>query len=302
MAVGVDHRRLFSSHGLEFRPTGTLEDLVAADTVLVAGWREPLERPAEPLLDALRSVHARGGRLVTICTGVFPLAHAGLLDGRRATTHWLHAETLRRSFPRVHVEENSLYLQDGSGPGLIATSAGCAAGLDLCLAIVREDFGLAAANTIARRMVAPVHRDGGQTQYAEAPAGVAENDHFGPVLDWMIAHLDQTFAMEDVARRFGFSLRTFQRRFKEITSQSPHHWLVQQRVAKARELLESSDRSVEHVATLSGLGSSANLRKHLARHLGTTPRAYRSAFRVGSEAEGIPARQSKPEARSATAI
>ncbi len=278
----VERGRLFSNHGLEIRPSGTLEDLATADSVLIAGWRDPSERPPEPLLDALRSAHERGARLVTICTGAFPLAYAGLLDGRKATTHWLYSDMLRGGFPRVRVEEDALYLHVRSGPGQISTSAGCAAGLDLCLAIVREDFGLTIANTVARRMVAPAHRDGGQTQYAESPVGVTDDDNFGPVLDWMVAHLDQPFGMEHVARKFGFSLRTFQRRFKEITSLSPHQWLVQQRVAKARELLESSDRNVELIATQSGLGSAANLRKHLARHLGTTPRSYRSTFRAAS--------------------
>ena len=278
----VEPGRLFTNHGLEIRPADELEDLASADTILIAGWRETLERPPESFLVAVRRAHERGARLVTICTGAFVLAHAGLLDGRRATTHWLHMDKLKRAFPRIRFEEDALYLHDRSGPGQISTSAGCAAGLDLCLAIVREDFGLSVANTIARRMVAPVHRDGGQTQYAEAPAGVAEDDNFGPVLEWMILHLDQPFVMDKIARRFGFSLRTFQRRFREITGLSPHQWFVAQRVAKARELLESSDRSVEQVATQSGLGSAANLRKHLSRHLGTTPRAYRSAFRAVS--------------------
>ena len=280
LACRVESGRLFSSHGLEIRPEGTAEDLARADTVLLAGWRSALERPAEPFLEALRHAHDRGARLVTICTGVFPLAHAGLLDGRRATTHWLHAETLRRHFPRVRVEEDALYIHDDDGPGRISTSAGCAAGLDLCLAVVREDFGLSIANSIARRMVAPVHRDGGQAQYVEAPVGTSQDDNFGPMLDWMIEHIDQPVAIGAVARRFGFSLRTFQRRFKNVTGLTPHQWLTQQRVTRARELLESSDQSVERVATLSGLGSAANLRKHLAHHLGTTPRAYRSAFRA----------------------
>lgn len=278
----VEAGQLLSSHGFEMQPCGNLNDLEAADTLLITGWREPLERPPEPLLDALRRAHERGARMVTICTGVFVLAHAGLLDGRTVTTHWLHTETLRQAFPRIHLEEDALYLHDTSGPGKISTSAGSAAGLDLCIAVVREDFGLKVANTIARRMVAPAHRDGGQSQYAESPAGAEQDDRFGPVLDWMIVHLDHLFAMDRVAKKFGYSLRTFQRRFKEITGLSPHLWLVQQRVAKARELLESSDYSVEQIASQSGLGSAANLRKHLARHLGTTPRAYRSTFRAVS--------------------
>lgn len=278
----VERGRLFSSHGLEIRPEGTAEQLARADTVLIAGWRDPLERPPEHFLETLRAAHARGARLITICTGVFPLAYAGLLDGRRATTHWLHAKTLHRHFPQIRVENDALYIHDNAGPGQISTSAGCAAGLDLCLAVVRDDYGLRIANAIARRMVAPVHREGGQSQYVEAPAGTSQDDNFGPMLDWMVEHIDAPMAVGAVARRFGFSLRTFQRRFKNVTGLTPHQWLIQQRVTRARELLESSDQNIERVATLSGLGSAANLRKHLAQHLGTTPRAYRSAFRAAN--------------------
>ena len=276
----VEYGRLRSSHGLEIRPDGGLDEVRTADTVLVAGWREPLERPGEPFLEALRAAHVAGARLVSICTGAFALAHAGLLDGRRATTHWLHAATLRERFPTVSVEEDALYLHDDSRRGRVSTSAGCAAGLDLCLAIVREDFGLRVANTIARRMVAPAHRDGGQSQYVEAPAGVRPGEDFGRVLEWMVEHLDEIVQVDELAKRFGYSARTFQRHFKRLTGTSPHRWLILQRVARARELLESTDNSVEQVATRSGLGSAANLRKHLARELGTTPRAYRSAFRA----------------------
>ena len=277
----VEDGELRSSHGLAIEPSAGFEGLSRAETILIASWRDPLERPGQEWIDALRGAHRRGARLVTICTGAFVLAHAGLLDGRRATTHWLHGETLRRLFPQIRCEDDALYRCDADGPGEIWTSAGCAAGLDLCLALVREDFGLQVANAIARRMVAPAHREGGQSQYAEAPVGVAEDERFGRILDWLGERLDQPLAVEMVARRFGFSLRTFQRRFREVTGQSPHQWLVQQRVGRARELLESSDQSVEQIATDSGFGTAANLRKHLARHLGTTPRAYRSAFRAG---------------------
>ena len=278
----VEPGRLLSSHGMEVRPEGDLETLAVADTILLTGWRESLEMPPKPFLDALVAAHDRGARLVSICTGVFPLAHAGLLDGRTVTTHWLHCDTLRARFPAIRVDDDALYLHDHGGPATVSTSAGSAAGLDLCLALVREDFGLAVANAISRRMVAPVHREGGQSQYAESPAGCADDDRFGPVLEWMMTHLGETFVMNRVAARFGYSLRTFQRRFKEITGMSPHKWLIEQRVAAARALLESTDWSVERIATESGIGSAANLRKHLARHLSTTPRAYRSAFRAAS--------------------
>ncbi len=276
----VEDGPLASSHGLEIWPTGTLQDLVQAETVLIAGWRQPLERPPEAFLDALRQAHDRGARLVSICTGVFTLAHAGLLEGRRATTHWLHSEALSQAFPRIHVEPDALYLHDTQDGRQISTSAGCAAGLDLCLALVRDDFGIKIANTIARRMVAPAHRDGGQCQYAEPPDDASQGDSLSQVLDWMIGHLHEELVMSDVAKRFGFSLRTFQRRFKEITGSTPHGWLVQQRLVKARELLESTDLNVEVIAGRCGLGTAVNLRKHLSRHLGTTPRAYRSTFRA----------------------
>lgn len=276
----VEPGRLFSSHGLEVQPEGELTDLARADTILISGWREPHHRPCEPFLDALVKAHHRGARLVSICTGVFPLAHSGVLNGRSATTHWLHVDELSRCFPEINVERDALYLDDDAPPASISTSAGSSAGIDLCLAVVRQDFGVRIANTIARRMVAPVHRDGGQSQYSEALPASSEDEGFGAVLDWVADHLHEPLRVDVVARKFGFSLRTLQRRFKELTSLSPHQWLVQQRVARARELLEVSDKSVEHVATQSGLGSAANLRKHLARYLGTTPRAYRSAFRT----------------------
>ena len=276
----VEAGRLFSSHGLEIRPQGDLSDLIAADTVLVPGWRDPEEAPPAPFLEALRQAAKQGARMVAICSGTFALAHAGLLDGRRANTHWMYAALLREQFPRVEVDPDSLYVFDDDKKPVVLTSAGSAAGLDLCLALVREDHGVVAANLISRRMVAPVHRDGGQVQYSEPAATEPLQDGFGPMLDWMVDHLDQPLVLAELAREFGFSLRTFQRRFKEVTGLSPHQWLVVQRVSRARELLEASDRSVEQIATLSGLGSAANLRKHLARHLGTTPRAYRTAFRA----------------------
>ncbi|MEM1207590.1 MAG: helix-turn-helix domain-containing protein [Acidobacteriota bacterium] len=274
----VEPGPLRTNHGLSIEPQGDLDDLIAADTILLPGWRRPPEQlPPAPFLDALRAAHRRGARMVAICTGAFALAEAGLLHGRRATTHWIHAEALQRRFPTVRVDADALYVHDRG----ISTSAGSAAGLDLCLAIVREDFGVAVANTVARRMVAPVHRDGGQSQYAELPSPIPDDAGLGSVLDHMLAHLDRALVVDDLARSAGLSPRTFQRRFRAQTGMSPHRWLTRQRVVRARELLESTDYSVEQVATRSGLGSAANLRKHLASHLGTTPRAYRSAFRAG---------------------
>ena len=273
----VEEGPLTNTHGLVFDPPGSLEDLAAADTVLVPGWRRTLDRPREPFLEALRGAHEAGARVVSICTGAFALAAAGILDGRRATTHWLYAAELQRRFPRIRVDSDALYVHDGR----VSTSAGSAAGLDVCLAVIREDFGIAVANKVARRMVAPVHREGGQSQYAEPVPPAPETQGFGPVLEWMMQRLDEELRLETVAREAGFTLRTFQRRFREVTGVSPHRWLSQQRVGRARELLETTDHNVDFIAHRSGLGSAANLRKHFARHLGTTPRAYRSAFRAG---------------------
>ena len=272
--------QVLTSHDLEIHPEGELEDLASADTILIPGWNQILERPNDAFLEALLAAHQRGARLVSICTGAFALAHAGLLDQRRATTHWLHAAKMREHFPKVLLEDNALYTRDHSGSGPIFTSAGAAAGLDLCLALIREDFGVAVANAVARRMVAPVHRDGGQSQYVEAPKGTTDDEIFGPALHWLNERISEPLVINDAAQNLGYSLRTFQRRFKQLTSLSPHQWVTQQRVARARELLEGSDLSVEQIATQSGLGSAANLRKQLARCLGTTPRAYRSAFRA----------------------
>ncbi|MCH9648454.1 MAG: helix-turn-helix domain-containing protein [Deltaproteobacteria bacterium] len=278
----VEPGRLSSSHGLDIEPPGRLDDLESADTILICGWRNPQQRPPDAFLEALRGAAQRGARLVSICSGVFALAHAGLLDGRKVTTHWLYEGLLKEAFPRLEIEANALYFHDSSPSGSLWTSSGGAAGFDLSLALIREDFGLAIANEVAKRMVAPIHRDGAQSQYISTPAGISDNEPFGPVLDWMVTHLDENLTVQVIARRFAFSIRTFQRRFKEMTGQSPHQWLVGQRVARACELLELTGKSVEHVATLSGLGSAANLRKHFAQHVASTPRAYRSCFRSGS--------------------
>ncbi|MEM7049353.1 MAG: helix-turn-helix domain-containing protein [Acidobacteriota bacterium] len=279
-ACRIEDGPLHSSHGMRFDPPGDLLDVERADTILIPGWRSPLEPPPTDFLDILVRAHGLGKRLVSICTGAFALAHAGLLDGRRSTTHWMHVPKLKKHFPRTLVDEDALYVHDGE----ISTSAGSAAGLDLSLAIVRQDFGIRVANTIARRMVAPVHREGGQSQYVEIGKAATEPNGFGKVLDTLLDRLDEELPVEQLACEFGYTLRTFQRRFREITGLSPHRWISQQRVVKARELLEQTDFSIEQVASRSGLGSAANLRKHLARHLATTPRAYRSAFRAEDRA------------------
>jgi len=212
---------------------------------------------------------------MSICTGAFMLAAAGLLDGRRATTHWSHAEEFATRFPNVKLDPAVLYVDEGD----ILTSAGTAAGIDLCLYVVRQDFGADIANAVARRMVVPPHRDGGQSQFVEQPLPDAEDgDLFTETLVWVHGHLDEPLTVEDLARRSAMSPRTFARRFRETTGTSPYRWMLLQRVLFAQRLLETTDLPVEVVATRCGMGAAANLREHFRRVVGTSPMAYRRTF------------------------
>jgi transcriptional regulator GlxA family with amidase domain len=254
-----------------------LEALRTADTVVVPGFAPHAVTPGDDVLDALRDAHARGARVVSICTGAFALAAAGLLDGRRATTHWLHAAELATRWPRVTVVPDVLYIDDEPD---VLTSAGVAAGIDLCLHIVRSDCGAAVANVIARRTVVAPYRAGGQAQYIEAPlpdervaAGSLEGTRA-----WLLERLDDSVSVRQMARHALVSERTFARRFAAETGTSPLRWLHAQRVLHARELLERTQLPVDEVARRSGFGSATSLRTHLGRALGTTPSAYRGAF------------------------
>lgn len=254
-----------------------------ADTVVVPGWRAADAPVPRPLLEALRRVPERGGRLVSICSGVFVLAAAGVLDGRRTTTHWRYAELLARHYPDIRVDADVLYVDDGP----VLTSAGSAAGLDLCLHIVRRDHGAAVANNVARRLVLAPHRDGGQQQFVAAPlAREAGNGRLAALLDWLPAHLDEPLTGADLARRAGMSLRAFQRRFRETVGTTPGEWLIRQRVARARELAETTQLPMERVAAEAGFGSVETLRHHFRRLVGTTPGRYRRSF--AGTAKGTP--------------
>jgi transcriptional regulator GlxA family with amidase domain len=251
--------------------------LAEADTVLIPGWNAP-DRYVDPeLVAALLAAHERGTRLVSVCTGAFALAATGLLDGRRATTHWLHADELAARYPAVTVDPGVLYVDEGS----ILTSAGTAAGIDLCLHLVRRDLGADAANTVARRMVVPPHRDGGQAQFVQTPVPPgAEDDHLGPVLAWMAEHLDEPLTVDDLAARANVSPRTFARHFVELTGTTPIQWLLTQRIHRARALLESTDLPVERIAHECGFSTGAGLRSHFQRVVGASPLAYRRTFRA----------------------
>lgn len=252
-----------------------LEALEGAGTIIIPGW--PFARrtvPAE-LLDALRRAHARGARLVSICSGAFVLAETGLLDGKRATTHWRYTDIFRTRFPNINVVPDVLYIDEGQ----ILTSAGSAAGLDVCLHLIRRDFGPAVANKIAAGLVIPPHRDGGQAQYIErAVPTVYESDRLGPLLDHMRAHLDKAHRIGDLASQAGMSERTFLRRFFEATGTTPAKWLLLARLNAARDHLETGSQSVEDIAARTGFGTPTNLRHHFREQLGTTPTAYRQTF------------------------
>ena len=265
-----------STSGFAVEVTHGLDRIAEADLVAVPAWPD-LDAPLDPgIADALRAAYDRGASLLAVCTGAFALAGAGLLDGRRATTHWQFTDRLAQRFPRVRIERDVLYVTDGS----VLTSAGAAAGIDACLYVVRQLHGSATANALARRMVVPAHRDGGQAQYVEmpvpkAPAGNALAD----VLDWAVGQLDRPLTVDAFAERARMSSRSFARHFHTVTGTTPHRWLLEQRLQRAELLLETTDLTVDVVAERSGFGSADTLRHHFARRRGTTPNAHRHAFR-----------------------
>lgn len=256
--------------------THDLTALAVADTIVIPGWRDPREHPPRELLEALASAHARGARLVSICSGVFVLAALGIVDGRRITTHWRYVDLLAEMYPAVEIAANVLYVDDGD----ILTSAGSAAGLDLCLHIVRNDYGAEVANSVARRLVVAPHRDGGQAQYVPQP--VAPIDTSSPsiagVMEWALERIDRQLTVADLADRAMMAPRTFARRFTRETGTSPHEWIIRQRLHTARRFLETTDVPIERVATTSGFGSAETLRHHFRRAYATTPSGYRSRF------------------------
>jgi len=265
---------LRAAGGLEVRVSHGLKLLEHADTIVIPGWRAVDEPPPAALIAKLRTAFARGARLCSICSGAFVLAAAGLLDGRRATTHWKYATSLATRYPQIRVEANALYVDEGQ----VLTSAGSAAGLDMLLHLVRRDHGAKIANQVAQRLVMAPHREGGQFQFVPRPVAADERGRLAQLLDFIRAHVAQTHTLHSLATRAAMSTRTLQREFARATGQAPYEWLVGERIERAKELLESSGLSAKVIAARVGMGSAESLRHHFRRRVGTTPAQYRRRF------------------------
>jgi transcriptional regulator GlxA family with amidase domain len=276
--VGLTGAPVATPSGYALVPGADAGALAAADTVIIPGTRLPearFEGTLPPEVRAALDLLRPGTRLVSICTGAFVLGAAGLLDGRPATTHWAYATAFRQLYPQVQLDENRLFVDDGD----VLTSAGLAAGIDLCLHVIRRDHGSAVANRAARYCVVPPWRAGGQAQFIERPVPVAAADSTAYAREWALGHLDQALDVARLASEARMSVRTFNRRFREETGRSPGAWLIEQRVDHARHLLESTDLPIDEVAQQAGLGSGASLRQHLRVSVGVAPLAYRRTFR-----------------------
>ena len=276
--VSIDQGPIATLGGLTMTAPTDLSRIESAGTVVIPGWRNPSETPPAKLLDALRTAHDRGARLMSICSGVFVLAATGLLDGQTATTHWRYTDQLSAVYPAIDVQPDVLYVDNGT----LLTSAGSAAGLDLGLHLIRRDFGSSVANQVARRLVVPPHRDGGQAQFIAAPVADDSETTLAATMEWAVEHLDQPLTVAQLADHAHMNARTFARRFTTEAGRSPLRWLTQQRVLRAQELLETTHVSIDVVAQRSGLGTAANLRRHFERETRTTPTRYRAAFATSS--------------------
>jgi AraC family transcriptional regulator, transcriptional activator FtrA len=265
---------LRAAGGIEFRVRHGLKLLESADTIVIPGWRCTQEAPPAVLVRGLQQAFARGARLCSICSGVFVLAAAGVLDGRRATTHWRYAAQLARAYPQIRVEPNALYIDEGR----VLTSAGSAAGLDMLLHLVRQDFGARIANQVAQRLVIPPHREGDQAQFVPRPLPADGRGRLARLMDFVRAHPARRHTLASLARQAAMSPRTLQREFAAATGQPPHAWLTGERIERAKELLESTRLTAAAIAERTGLGSAESLRHHFRRRVGTTPAAYRRRF------------------------
>jgi len=262
-------------NGLAYAVSHGLETLAWADTILVPGYRNPAEACTSPeVIDALRTAFASGTRIAAISTGAFTLASAGLLDGRRATTHWHYTRVIQNRYPEIDVDENVLFVDAGQ----VLTSAGAASGIDLCLHLIRRDHGVGLANHVARRLVSAPYRTGGQAQYVPRSIPEPLGDAFANTRAWALEHLRDTLTLVTLAERANVSPRTFSRRFTADTGITPMQWILRARIDHARELLERTDLTVTQIAERTGLGSDSNLRRHFGSIVGTSPTSYRAAF------------------------
>jgi AraC family transcriptional activator FtrA len=271
--VSFDPPPLTGTGGVRIMPTHSVRALARAGTVVIPNWPKLDQPPPAAMVNAVRAAYRRGARRLSVCSGAFVLAAAGLLDGRRATTHWMHADKLAARYPRAQVEPSVLYVEAGR----IYTAAGSAAGIDLGLHIVRQDYGADIANTVARRMVVPPHRDGGQAQFVATAVPPVEGS-LSPLMEWASARLDQPLTAEMLARKGRMSLRTLARRFEAQAGTTPHQWITHQRVLAAQRLLETTDLSIDRVAEVSGFVTAETLRHHFRQRVGTAPAAYRRRF------------------------
>ncbi len=273
--AAVDEGELRATGGVRVMADGDMSLIARAGTVIVPGWRGADTPVPDALCQQLREAHRRGCRILSICSGVFVLAAAGLLEGCRATTHWRYLETLQQRYPDVEVVPDVLYVDEGT----VLTSAGSAAGIDLCLHLVRRDFGQEATNSVARRLVVQPHRDGGQTQNIVRPVPVArESKRLGLLFDYLHQQLADNHTVASLASRAGMSPRTFLRRFQDATGTTPARWLLNERLMRARGMLEKTRLSLDSIAIQVGFGSSSTLRYHFQQHFSVSPAAYRKSF------------------------
>lgn len=274
-SVSLEDQVIHACGGLTVTATGTEADLHQAGTIIVPGWRGPDAPVPDQICGAVVRAHRGGARIISICGGAYVLAAAGLLDGRRATTHWRFAEHLAYRYPAIKIDATCLYVDEGD----ILTSAGSSAGIDLCLHIVRSDFGAELANTVARRLVMYSHRQGGQSQFIERPVPLRrEADRLSSILDHILANLQDPHTISSLAHHAGMSERTFQRRFQSLTGLSPLKWILRERLEQARILLETSSTAPDEIARVTGLGSAENLRLQFGRCYGISPVTYRNRF------------------------
>jgi AraC family transcriptional activator FtrA len=278
--VGIESKPFVAMGHLRLQARHSLSLLRKAHTIVVPGWKNPSERPAPRLLRALRDAHARGARLMSICSGAFLLGHTGLLNGKRATTHWRYTQSFRSMFPQVELVPEVLYVDEGQ----LITSAGSAAGIDAGLHLIRRDYGAAIANRVARRLVVTPHREGGQKQFITAPINERSNRKFDEVMSWARSRISAPLRVEALAKRAAMSERHFLRRFAEATGTTPKAWLLHERVTRAQELIESTDDSLDRVAERCGFASLETFRLAFRRRVGIAPSKYRRRFRGTTEA------------------